>query len=297
MFIIKYRKIFYIISAVLFFAGLFAFFGWGLKLGVDFTGGSLLEVKFAQEISSDEVQSRLSSFNLGSVGVQKTSEGSHIIRFKEVDEETHQQILDKLKEGEVSLEELRFNSIGPVVGDELKQTARLAVILAIVAILVYIGFAFRKMTRPLSGWIWGLVVVATLVFNAVVVLGAFSFLGRFYGVEVGLPFIAAMLAVIGYSVNDTIIIFDRIRENIIRQGVGDFGLVAGISLRQSFARSINTSITTLFILLALVFLGGETIKYFILTLALGIGVGTCASIFLASPLLVTWAERRGTKRN
>lgn len=292
MFIINHRKIFYVISAVLFFAGIFMFFGWGLKLGVDFTGGSLLEVRFDREVSRDEINQRISYIDLGAVGVQKTSEGSHILRFKEVSEETHQQILDKLGEGEVSLEELRFNSIGPVVGDELKQTARLAVILAIVAMLLYIGYAFRKMTRPLSGWIWGLVVVATLVFNAVVVLGAFSFLGRFYGVEVGLPFIAAMLAVIGYSVNDTIIIFDRIRENVIRRGIGDFRLVVGESINQSIARSVNTSVTTLLVLLALVFLGGETIKYFVLTLALGIGIGTCASIFLASPLLVTWAERK-----
>lgn len=292
MFIVNHRKIFYVISAVLFFAGLFMFFSWGLKLGVDFTGGSLLEIKFDREITQDEINHRISSVDLGAIGVQKTSEGSHILRFKEVDEETHQQILADLGEGDLTVEELRFNSIGPVVGDELKQTARLAVILAIIVVLLYIGFAFRKITRPLSGWTWGLIVAATLIFNAVLVLGAFSFLGKFYGVDVGLSFIAAILAVIGYSVHDNIIIFDRIRENIIKQGVGDFPLIVGISINQSIARSVNTSVTVLLVLLAMVFLGGETIKYFVLTLALGIGIGTCASIFLSSPLLVTWAERK-----
>lgn len=292
MFIVNHRKIFYLISAVLFFAGIFMFFGWGLKLGVDFTGGSLLEVRFDREVSQDEINQRISYIDLGAVGVQKTSEGSHILRFKDVSEEIHQQILTNLGGENLTVEELRFNSIGPVVGDELKQTARLAVILAIIVVLLYIGFAFRKITRPLSGWTWGLIVAATLIFNAVLVLGTFSFLGKFYGVDVGLPFIAALLAVIGYSVHDNIIIFDRIRENIIKRGVSDFPLVVGESINQSLARSVNTSVTVLLVLLAMVFLGGETIKYFVLTLALGIGIGTCASIFLSSPLLVTWAERK-----
>lgn len=295
MFIIAYRKIFYVFSAALFFGGVFMFFGWGLNLGVDFTGGSLSEMRLERQVSSEEIRSQLLSFNIGAVGVQKTSAGSFLIRFKEVDEETHQAILTKLQEYDSGAEELRFNSIGPIIGSELKQTARLAVILAIVGMLLYIGWAFRRMSRPLSGWAWGTVVVATLVFNSIVVLGIFSFLGKFYGVEVGLPFVAALLAVVGYSVNDTIIIFDRVRENIIKRGIQNFSETVGLSASQSLARSLNTSLTTLFVLLALFFFGGETLKYFVLTLALGIIVGTYASLFLASPVLADWAERKNRR--
>lgn len=282
MFVINYRKIFYILSGLVFIASLFFFLSFGLRPGIDFTGGSLMEVKFNQEIQEEEIRGLLKNFDLGGIEIKKSQEQTYILRFREIDQNTHQQIIQAIG----PVDELRFDSIGPIIGKELKNKAILAIIIALLLMIIYLAFAFRQISYIFTSWSYGLITILTLIFDVIVVLGIFSYLGKYSQVEIGLPFVAALLAVIGYSINDRIIIFDRLRENLINLGKEEFSEIIGLSLKQSYVRSFNTSFTTLLVLIPIVIFGGETIKYFALTLALGISFGTYSSIFLAAPLLL-----------
>lgn len=197
------------------------------------------------------------------------------------------------------IDEKRFDSIGPVVGGELKQSAVWAVAWALAAIILYIGWAFRKVSRPVSSFKYGVVATIALFHDVIITLGIFSALGHFYNVEVGVSFVAAILAVLGYSVNDTIVVFDRTRENLLKSDVDDFEEVVNKSVNETLIRSLNTSFTTLLALFAMYLFGGETIRYFVVALFIGIFFGTYSSIFIASPLLVTlqkWDSRKATER-
>ena len=182
-----------------------------------------------------------------------------------------------------------------MIGKELRQKAVYAMALVIALIIAYIAWSFRKVSKPIASWKYGVIAVVALIHDVGITFGVFAVLGKVMGIEVDLPFIAAALTVLGYSVNDTIVVFDRIRENLARQGSGHFEERIEESIIQTFVRSINTSFTTLLTLLALFFFGGESIKWFVLALLVGIGVGTYSSIFIASPLLVSW-ERFTHKR-
>jgi preprotein translocase subunit SecF len=185
---------------------------------------------------------------------------------------------------------LRFDSVGPVIGDETKQKSIWAIFLLIILILIYIAWAFRRISRPLKSWQYGVAAIIALVHDVLISMGAISLLGHFLNIEVGAPFVAALLTILGYSVNDTIVVFDRIRENILRKGsTFDFAEIINKSVAQTFVRSLNTSLTVLFALSAVFIFGGETIHYFALTLIIGIAVGTYSSIFIASPLLFSWS--------
>ncbi len=271
---------------------------WGLKLGIDFTGGSLLEVKFLQERPGpQDVRAIVDNLELGSeVVVQATGDKNMIVRFQQIEEDTHQRILEKLKEKYPdNIQEERFEAIGPSIGAELKTKAIYAIIVVIIAIVLYIAWAFRKVSWPVKSWKYGLIAIVALVHDIMITLGVFAILGRFAGVEVGLPFVAALLTILGYSVNDTIVIFDRIRENLGRLVKTNFEEVVNRSVNETLTRSINTALTTLLVLVAVFFFGGVSIKYFVLALIIGIFSGTYSSIFLASPLLVVW-ERWKKKR-
>ncbi len=293
--IIQKRKIWISISIILFVTAIVFISMWGLKLGIDFTGGSLLEVKFgANKPNVVEVSEAVKDLNLNSLSVQP-SESSMILRFQESSEDVHQKVLsslDKLNSSKNpgsadSFEELNFTGIGPSVGQELQRKAVYAIILVLIAISLYISYAFRKVSKPIASWKYGVATLIALFHDTVIVIGFFALLGKFWGVEVNTSFVAAVLTVLGFSVHDTIVVFDRIRENLPKSA-DNFEVTVNRSVNQTLTRSINTSMTVMFVLLSIVLFGGESIKYFALALLVGIFFGTYSSIFLASPILVIW---------
>jgi preprotein translocase subunit SecF len=306
--IIQKRKIWIGISIALLTASIVMISMWGLKMGIDFTGGSLLEAKFSgTEPTVVEVQDSLKDLQLNSLSVQPT-EDSVILRFQENSEETHQKVLATLRAlakeknpvqaaGSTTVtnfEELSFNSIGPSIGKELQRKAVSSIILVLLAISLYIAYAFRKVSKPIESWKYGIVTLVALFHDAIITIGFYAVLGKFFGVEVNTSFIAAVLTVIGFSVHDTIVVFDRIRENLPKSTT-DFENTVNVSINQTLTRSINTTLTVLIVLACVTFLGGMSIKYFAMSLLVGIFFGTYSSIFLASPLLVVWEHFRKRK--
>lgn len=299
--IIKNRKFFLPISGLLVTASIVALFVWGLNFGIDFKGGSLLEVDFGSEFrpTITEIQSSLAEAGLMNTTVQPT-EDSYIIRFKESDENIHFAALNSLKALAESREidtfkELRFDSVGPSIGKELKSKSFNASIIALVMIIIYISFSFRKVSLPVASWKYGIASIIALAHDVIITLGIFSFLGHFYGTEINTPFIAAILTILGYSINDTIVVFDRIRDNLPKSK-DNFADTVDRSLNQTLRRSINTSFTTILALVAVYFFGGDSIKDFALALIIGIGFGTFSSIFVASPVLVIWDNLSRSRR-
>ena len=275
-------------------ASLFVF---GLNFGIDFKGGSLMELDFVGgRPGHDQVRNALADVDLGEVTIVDSGQSGLILRFKDTDEATHQEILQSFEKFSEH-EELRFESVGPIIGEETKKKSAWAIVLVVVMILIYVAWAFRRLTFPLRSWQYGVVALVTLFHDVVITMGVFSLLGYLLNIEVGVPFVAALLTILGYSVNDTIVIFDRIRENVARQGsIFDFVEVIDKSVREARVRSLNTSLTTLFVLAAVFLFGGHTITYFILTLIIGVVIGTYSSLFIASPLLFSWSMLKMKKR-
>jgi len=259
---------------------------WGLKLGIDFTGGTLMEVEFKD--SRPDI-------NLPDVTIQTAGEGGLILRMPAIDEAKHQTILAELRKyGE--LEEKQFTSIGPTIGAELKKNSIYAIVLVMIMIALYIAWAFREVSRPVQSWKYGVAALIALIHDVSIPAGFFALLGYFYGVAVDTLFVTALLTILGFSVHDTIVVFDRIRENLKKLGAKEnFENVVEQSLRQTIGRSINTSLTVMIVMLALYFLGGLSTKFFALTILIGVFFGTYSSIFIASFLLVTW-HKWGLKR-
>ena len=295
MFIIKYRKIWYAFSLLIIIASLFSIFKFGLKQGIDFTGGALLEVEYAAKPDVIAIKQKIEGLSLGNAVVQPSGEKNIIIRTRDLSEGEHQKVLSAvLSFGEGK--EIRFDSIGPVIGKELKKKSVTAMILVIVMIILYIAFAFRKVSQPVNSFYYGLMAVVALIHDVTLPAGVFAALGHYYGVEVDTLFVTALLTVLGFSVHDTIVVFDRIRENLKNNGSkNNFETVVGASVKQTIGRSINTSLTVILVLLAIFFLGGESTKYFSLALLIGVAIGTYSSIFLASPLLVTLQKFKARK--
>ncbi len=281
--IIEKRKYSFLLSSLLIITSVVFIAMWGLKLGIDFTGGVLSEVKFQQEVSKDEVRKLVKELELPSLLIQPAENNSFIIRYQSEQNKINPKVEELLKEKYPETEILRTEFISSLVSSELKRNAFYAVIVSIMGITWYIAWAFRKISYPINSWKYGLGAILALVHDIIITLGFFAFFGRFYGIEVGIPFVAALLTIFGYSVNDTIVIFDRIRENLLRYGAGkNFEGTINKSIRESIARSLNTSLTVVFVLLSVIFFGGETIKYFSLALLIGILFGTYSSIFVAT---------------
>ncbi len=290
--IIKFRKFWLSLSAILVTISIFFIAIWGLNFGLDFTGGNLLEVKFLNnQPDVEEIRGSLESLELDSLSIQPTEGGTYILKFKQGEELIHKEILTNLNSldssEEVSLEEIRFDSVGPSVGKELKTKSINSIVLVLIIIVLYIAMVFKKVSKPVASWKYGIAAIAALFHDVVITLGVFAVLGHFYGLEVNTPFVAAILTVLGYSVNDTIIVFDRIRENLPKS-VDNFSNTVNKSVNQTITRSINTSVTTLIVLVSILIWGGSSIKEFILALAIGVFIGTYSSVFLASPLVVAW---------
>lgn len=266
---------------------------FGLKLGVDFKGGSVLELEFVN--GRPEVEAiQKSLFDFKDLLVTPFGTSGLIIRTGELSEQDHQIILGKFKTAfpASGLEERKFDSVGPLIGNELKNKSITAIILVLFGVIVYIAIVFRKLSRVLPGWAMGLAAIVALIHDVVIPTGVFAFLGHFYGIEISAVFVAAALTVLGYSVSDTVVVFDRVRENVLKGGVKEgFGAVVHKSIMQTLTRSLNTTFTTLLSLAAIYLFGGESIKYFALAMILGIFLGAYSSIFVASPLLV-WTNKK-----
>ncbi|MBI2055504.1 MAG: protein translocase subunit SecF [Candidatus Sungbacteria bacterium] len=309
--IIGHRRIFYALSGLLVLASAVALTVFGLELGIDFTGGSLIEVEFSSaRPDMDELAQRVAGLDLGEVRFQPTGERGVIVRLKHVDETTHQEILARLGRasgandsapdplGLTPIVERRFDTIGPTIGRELARKSLLAIVLAILLIVSYIAWAFRRVSQPIASWKYGLVAVAALTHDVAIPTGFFALAGRLFGYEVDTLFITAVLTILGFSVHDTIVVFDRIRENLKNsRDRFSFQEVVGQSVSQTMTRSINTSLTVVLALLAVYFFGGESTKVFSLTIIIGIFFGTYSSIFIASPLLVTWHQWNAKIKN
>jgi preprotein translocase subunit SecF len=289
---IKYNKLYLIFSVIFIILAAFSLLIFNLKFSIDFTGGSILELEYqSQRPSNQEIQNELSDLNLGEITVQPTGEKGVILRTKELSPEVHAQILQKLKESQ-EIKEIRFEAVGPVVGNEVKEKTKKATIFSVIAILFYITVAFRKVSAgPVKSWQYAIAATIALCHDVFIVIGLFALLGRFYFVEISLPIVVALITVFGYSINDTVVIFDRIRENVFKKNFS-FEQAVNESLNQTLFRSINTSLTVEFCLLMIFFFGGETLKYFSLALILGVAFGTYSSIFIAPPILVWWNRRK-----
>ena len=299
MLIIKYRKIFYILTALLISASIFSISFFGLNFGIDFTGGSILEISYPEGAPSKEsIEARLKElpiggFSLRSAGSSSAGEG-FILRTKELSNDARLGVLQALSLNETFIvKQERLNTIGPVIGNELKNKALAAIAIVIAAFILFIAFVFRKVSEPVSSWKYGLIAVVALLHDGLIPIGMFSILGYLFGSEIDVLFVMALLAILGYSVNDTIVVFDRVRENLkLNKELNrkeDFELTVGKSLSQTYSRSINTSLTTAIVLLSLFFLGSPATEDFVLVLLTGVIAGTYSSIFLATPLLVTWS--------
>lgn len=290
MLIIKYRAVFFLASGLLVLASLAVLVVYGLKLGTDFTGGTIVEIQSPNQ----QFKSSLAALNLGQVSVQPIGEQAVLLRLRTLTEEEHQSLKSAL--GGV---EIRYSSIGPAVGEELARKGLIAIMVVIALIILYIAFVFRharptgssgRISRPISSWKYGLIAILALIHDVTIPTGVMVLLGRFYGVEADALFLTALLTILGLSVNDTIVVFDRIRENLKQLINESFEVVVGKSLNETIVRSINTSLTVVLVLLAVYFFGGASTKYFALVMAIGMVVGTYSSIFIASPLLVSWQK-------
>ncbi len=283
---ISYRKIYYLFSIILVAISLFGIFKWGINLGIDFRGGVVMRVETA--LSPNEVRQKLSKLDLGEVIVQPIGNKEITIKMKNISESTHQKVLNNLGKNVIEKE---YRQIGPTVSNSLKKKSLWAIILSIIGIIFYVAWAFRKVSRLIPSWKYGLIAIFALFHDVTITLGVFSFLGHFQKVSVGLPFVAAILTIFGYSVNDTIVVFDRIRENLLRRRIDNFAQLVNQSIKETFVRSLNTSLTTLFVLFCLFIFGGTTLHYFSLALIVGIAIGTYSSIFIASPLLISLQKK------
>jgi preprotein translocase subunit SecF len=287
--IIGRRNWFFLFSALLILPGTIALAIFGLRLGVDFTGGSLLEVRLEREIEPSALATAIHErgFPEATVVTVRDSAGraGYLVRVRAMETPEKNQMLASLRQTLGPLEEERFESVGPVVGGETTRKAFYAVGAASVLIALYLSFAFRQVPKP---WRYGMCAVIALLHDALLVLGLWAIFGQLFHMEVDALFVTGVLTVIGFSVHDTIVVFDRVRENVSRFPGESFARVVNFSVNQTMDRSVMTSLTAVFTLTALLLLGGSTIHNFVLVLLVGIISGTYSSIFNASCMLVTW---------
>lgn len=295
--IIKLRHIWFMISSALVALSIVALVVFPLRLGLDFTGGSMLEVAFKSDRPAPAtIVESLATLDLGEVITQTSGDKNMFIRMKTISEAKHQEVVAALNAKFGSIEERSFENIGPTVGAELKKAATVSVSLVLIGIALYIAYAFRKVSRPVASWKYGMVTLVVGIGHDVLIpLGAMAVAGHYMGAEVNSNFIAALLTVLSFTVHDTIVVFDRIRENLLKTS-GNFETILDRSVNETLARSINTSLATVLPLLAIWFIGGESLRWFAFTLIIGIVSGAYSSIFLCSPLLlVLQGAKKGRK--
>jgi len=292
--IIQQRNKFFVLSGILVVASLIMLAIWGLKPGIDFRGGVLTEIKFTEQMpNKDDFRKQLQELNLSDLTIQVSGDNKMLVRFISDDDDINTKVQKKIQASYPKAVIERTSFISSAISKELKGKAIQATIVAIIGIMLYIMWAFRKVSYPVESWKYGAGAIIALAHDIIITLGVFAFLGHQYGVEVNIPFIAALLTILGYSVNDTIVIFDRIRENLNKaEAKKHFEDTVNRSINESMSRSINTSLTVVVVLLAIIFFGGESIKYFSIALLIGIVAGTYSSIFVASAILVEFWKKK-----
>lgn len=290
--IIGRSKIWLALSGVILVVAIGSLIGFGLNFGIDFTGGSVMQIT-APGTSADALRETVASAGF-EVVVQSSGESEYFLRLGPLTEEEHQSVLEGVRTLSPVVEETKYDSVGPVIGDELKNKSLKAVAVMLVLIVVYIAWAFRKVSEPVASWKYGLVTMVAAFHDVIIPLGVFAILGRVLGYQIDTAFVAAILTVLGYSINDTIVVLDRTRENLTRNRHSDrdFGDIVNASIVQTLGRSLNTTLTTLLPLTAIVIVGGESIRPFALALMIGIASGAYSSIFVASPLIVYLERKR-----
>lgn len=290
--IIGRKKLYFTISLLVMIPGLISLVLWGLNLSIEFTGGSRMSISFSNEVTTEQKDFIRTSLEEQNVKVSsiETSKKLAIIRTNQINQKQNSEFVKDLnaKYRDGKLQE--FSTIGPTVGGETTRNAVKAVIVASLLVVVYISLVFRKVPKPASSIRFGVSTVVALIHDVLVVVGVFSILGHFLHVEIDSLFVTALLTIIGFSVHDTIVVFDRIRENLGKNTTASFAQVVNDSILQTIGRSLNTSITVLLVLLALLLFGGESIRWFVVALIIGMLSGTYSSIFNASPILVVWHE-------
>ncbi len=296
--IIQQRNKFFILSGILVVVSLVMLAIWGLKPGIDFRGGVLTEIKFTEQMpNKDDFRQQLQELNLSDLTIQTSGNNKMLVRFISDDDDINTKVQSKIKITYPKAIVERTSFISSAISQELKSKAIQATVVAIIGIMFYIMWAFRKVSYPVESWKYGLGAIIALAHDIIITLGVFAFLGHQYGVEVNIPFIAALLTILGYSVNDTIVIFDRIRENLNKaEAKKHFEDTVNRSINESMSRSLNTSLTVVVVLLSIILFGGESIKYFSIALLIGIVAGTYSSIFVASAILVEFWRRKLSKK-
>lgn len=289
--IISKRRWFFAFSGAVLLPGMVALVLFGLKFSIDFTGGSklLLEKTDTSLLTRDKIEEVYTKENI-EIQTISDEEGKTLIRSVPMSQNKHEKILEELTKIDPQVKENSFETVGAVIGNETKINALKAVAISIIAITLYVAFAFRAVSKPVASWKFGIVTILTLAHDILVVVGIFAILGKFFNVEVDSLFITALLTILGFSVHDTIVVFDRIRENIKRNTGGSFGEVVNNSILETANRSFNTSITVIFVLSALLFFSEGPIFWFVVALLIGIVSGVYSSVFTAAPLLVEWYE-------
>jgi preprotein translocase subunit SecF len=286
----RYQNLFFLLPGILIALSFAALALWGLRPGIDLIGGSLLQVAYPEGRPEVEaVETALDGLGYGEIRIQPSEQNDYILRQRELTPEEKSALMGRL--GTVgAVQEVQFNSIGPSIGEELLRKAWIAIVLVVLAIIAFIAFAFRHVSKPVASWKYGVVAIVTLIHDIILPLGLFAYLGYARGAEVDALFIVALLTILGISVNDTIVVFDRIRENLKRNEERNthepFAETVERSVFQTLARSINTSVTVIITLIALFVWGPDATRNFALTLIVGMVGGTYSSIFLASPLLI-----------
>lgn len=291
--IVGKRRIFLAISGVITIISLFSIILFGFKLSIEFTGGSKLEVTSSdgRMINVNQLKEVFAKEHIKVVTVIKNSEKDVVIRTDTITDATKNKLLAKAAEAGIGVKEKSFDTLGPVVGGEARINALKAVGLALIAITLYIAYAFRQVSKPVSSWKFGISAIIALIHDVLIVLGVFSLMGLILGVEIDTLFITAVLTIMGFSVHDTIVVFDRIRENLIKNVRNlSFEQVINQSFNETLARSLNTSLTVVVVLFALLLFGGASVRWFIVAFLVGIITGTYSSIFIASAVLVEWYD-------
>lgn len=281
-------------SALLIVLSFVALGVWGLRPGIDFVGGSILEVR-GEKATVVGVRTLLEKNNQKSIEVQSTGNNSVQVRMQQLDNDQHAKILTLLKTEYPQLEELRFDSVGPIFSKSLVVKSVWAIVLSSFGILIYLAFVFHKSSAVVSSWAFGTFAVVALIHDVIVIAGFFALYAHFFSASADSLFVTAILTVIGFSVHDTIVIYNRVKSNLRLLRL-PFGELVDLSVLETFTRSVNTSVTTLLVLLSLLFFGGSTIRPFVATLCFGIIVGSYSSVFIAAPLLVWWQERNKKKK-
>jgi preprotein translocase subunit SecF len=288
--IVGKRYIWFLLSLLILAPGLVSLATNGLQVGIDFTGGTLWEIQTERTVQTEEVQSILISHGYTGAIVQTSDDNVVLIRMEELQEGSpvRAELAASFQEEFGGFTELRLETVGPTLGTEIRNRAMIAIGLASIGVLLYIAYAFRNTQNP---FLYGISAIIAMLHDVALVLGVFSILGWVSSVEVDALFVTAILTIIGFSVHDTIVVFDRVRENLVLREGDNFDEIVNYSVVQTIPRSVNTTLTTMFTLLALYLFGGTTIQYFVLALLIGIVAGTYSSIFNAAQMLVVWENR------